>query len=362
MTRTNSIHRLGIILLLLQTVSGAVQGEQRTSERDRVPVSVAEAGMAPVIDEVPLSGTVTAPRSAGLSIAVGGLVETVHVEAGDRVEAGTLLVSIDPELARHELARRQAASQQAQVEKAEAERRLDEAEALINRRSIAESEVENRRAAVDAANARLAQRQAEQALQRAQLDRHQVKAPFAGAINRKLTNAGEWVEPGRVLVELVNLENLRIDFAAPQDVFARLTLETPIQLQLAGQSAAIAGRILRIVPVTDPQARSFVIHAQPTKATAMTPGMSARGTLHLSGPEQAVVIPRDALLRDPSGRTTVWTLDRSAEAPAARERKVTVEAAFGDRVALASGLEAGEEVIVRGNSRLQEGQRVRVTP
>ncbi|WP_404363610.1 efflux RND transporter periplasmic adaptor subunit [Marinobacter sp.] len=331
------------------------------SERsDGVPVVVDKAEMMPVIREVPLTGTVIAPRTSLVSVSVGGLVEQVHVEAGDRVTRGTLLVTLDAELARHELDRLKGAVRQAEAELADARRRLVEAESLENRQSIAESEVESRRAAAKAAAATLTQRQAERNLQQTRLERHTITAPFDGAISHRMTAAGEWVDPGTGLVELVNLNDVRIDFAAPQEAFARLTRDTPLSIRLPGQPEPVPGQIIRIVPVTDPDARSFFIQAKPENGAAMTPGMSAQGTLRITTDQEAVAVPRDALIRSASGRTTVWILDTSAGKPVARERKVEVRAAFGEKIALKQGLDAGTRVIVRGNTRLQEGQEVRV--
>ena len=331
-----------------------------TAQSQDIPVAVEKAGLAPVIQEVPLTGTVIAPRTSLVSVSVGGLVQQVHVEAGDRVTRGTLLVTLDSEVALHELDRLEGSVRQAEAELADAQRRLREAESLENRRSIAESEVESRRAAAKAAAAILVQRQSERDLQKTRFERHIISAPFDGAISRRMTAAGEWVQPGTGLLELVNLSDVRIDFAAPQEVFARLTPETPLEIRLPGQPDAVAGRIIRIVPVTDPRARSFIIQAEPENGPAMTPGMSARGLLSLKTHQEAVVVSRDALIRSPSGRTTVWVLDKSGDTPVARERKVQLLAAFGEHVALEEGVEIGTEVIVRGNSRLQEGQEVQV--
>lgn len=351
-----------IVFALTLNVSQAQAQEQEQTREEAAPVSVDESRLESVVEEVRVTGTVTSPRSARISAAVGGLVEQVQIEAGDRVEAGTVLVTIDSELARHQLSQLEAAVQQAQADLADARRRLQEAETLQNRQSIAESEVESRRAAAEAAAATLAQRQAEKALQQARLERHTVAAPFSGVVSRKLTASGEWVDPGTALLELVDLANLRIDFALPQEVFARLTLETSIQIIPSGHAEAVEGEILQIVPVTDPQARSFITHAAPKQNLSMMPGMSAQGVIRLITDQQAVVIPRDALVRAPSGRTSVWVLDENEDPPIARERKIEISATFADKVAVGEGLEEGETVIVRGNSRLQEGQTVRVQP
>lgn len=362
MARSSKINSTLSALLTLALLPWVLSPPAFAQDDEAAPVVVEEVGTARVINEVPVTGTITSPRSARLSTAVGGLVEQVHIEAGDRVEAGSIVVTIDPELARHELDLREAAIQQARAELADARRRLQEAEALQNRASIAESEVESRQAAVEQTRATLAQREADRALQKARVERHEVEAPFPGVVSRKLTATGEWVAPGTVLLELVDTENLRIDFAAPQDVFARLTPDTPISITPSGHTGPVEGRIIQIVPVTDPEARSFIIHALPNEETAMTAGMSAQGLLRLTTDQEAVVIPRDALIRSPSGRTTVWLLDREGDQPIARERKIEVSTTFGDKVAIEDGLEAGETVIVRGNTRLQEGQRVQVQP
>lgn len=356
MARCRQIRILALGWLLSWVTLGHAVAQQ-----EAVPVAVAQAEMARVIDEVPITGTVTSPRSARLSMEVDGLVEEVHVEAGDRVEADAVLVTLGSELARRELERLEAYVRHARVELADARRRLDEAEAL-ERQSIPETEVESRRAAVEGAKATLAQRRAQRELQSARLERHTLEAPFAGVISRKLTAPGEWVAPGSVLLELVDLADLRIDYAVPQEAFARLSTETPIRVRPAGYGEAVSGRIRRIVAVTDDEARSFIIHAVPEEGLAMSPGMSAQGLLRLTTQREAVVVPRDALIRSPSGRATVWVLDRSEEPPLARERRVSVGASFGDRIALEKGIEAGETVVVRGNTRLQEGQVVSIQP
>ncbi|MFE8071881.1 efflux RND transporter periplasmic adaptor subunit [Marinobacteraceae bacterium S3BR75-40.1] len=346
-----SLMTRGLLLGLVSTFAWAQQAP---------PVTVAKARIEPVVEEVPVTGTVTSPSHAQLSSAIGGLVKAVHVEAGERVESGQLLVTLDDELARHQLASLEAAVVEAQAQVSNAERRLQEAESLQSRRSIAKSEVEDRRAALNMAQAALAQRQADFRQQRARLERHTVEAPFAGVIASRMTASGEWVEPGTPLMELVDLAHLRIDYAVPQVVFNRVNADSDICVQPAGLKEPVPGRIERIVPVTDARSRTFKIHAVPEQAVAMAPGMSARGQLRLLTDREAVVIPRDGLMRQPSGRTLVWVIDDEGEQLLAHERRVTVGTAFGDLVAITEGLEAGERIVIRGNNRLREGQPVRI--
>ena len=92
-----------------------------------VPVEVATARLVPVVIEIPLTGTVTARDHASLSSRVSGLVSAVHVTAGDRVEKGALLLSLDPTLEKLGLAEAEAASAEAQAGLDEARRRRGQA-------------------------------------------------------------------------------------------------------------------------------------------------------------------------------------------------------------------------------------------
>jgi len=92
------------------------------------PVVVAAAERRSVIEEVPLSGTVSSPRVARLSPEVAGLVAEILVEARDRVESGAPLVRLDRTLASLALEAATAATEQAREELADARRRLADAQ------------------------------------------------------------------------------------------------------------------------------------------------------------------------------------------------------------------------------------------
>ena len=69
---------------------------------------------------------------------------------------------------------------------------------------------------------------------------------------------------------------------------------------------------------------------------------------------------RDALLRHPDGRTTVWVVDGDDEQLSVSERLVRTGLAFDGQVVVRSGLDAGQRVVVEGNEALQQGQGVTI--
>ena len=335
-------------------------GSVAAARADGPPVVAETVGEETITEVLRVSGSVTSPRAAVLSPSVGGLVSVLEVDAGDRVEAGQVLVGLDDELARQALRRAEATETQARSALADAQRRLAEAERLVGDRSIAETEVKSRRAEVEADEAMLAAAAAGAAEQQAVVERHSVRAPFAGVVAERLTELGEWVSPGDALVRLVSTRTLRVDFRVPQDHFAALTPATPVTVFLdAAPGGEWAGRIDAIVPVNDPAARTFLLRVTAPEAPA-APGMSARAAIRLDTGRRAVVVSRDALTRHPDGRSTVWVVEGQGADATVSQRRVEPGLEFDGRVEIVSGIEAGARVVVRGNEALREGQAVTV--
>ncbi len=330
---------------------------------DGVPVTVADAREMPIRQEVRVTGTVTSKQSARLSVATGGLVQAIRVEEGSAVNAGDPLLELDPELAQLQWEAARAGAEQARLALADARRRLSEAQTLAPQRSIAETAVRDLEAEAAEDAAFLARAEAQAGYQHALLERHILRAPFDGVISAKLTEIGQWVEPGQAVLDLVATSDLRLDFAVAEDFLARLTPDTEVAFQLsADPGQRYRGKIATVVPVADPGARTFLLRVHCEQCPAiLAPGMSVVATLRLQTARTGVVVPRDATLRYPDGRVVVWSVAPGEDGPVAREHLVRTGLAFDGLVEIVEGLTAGQQVVVRGNEALQNGQRLRVT-
>lgn len=315
------------------------------------PVVLASVREAPLTENIPITGTVTSARSAALSVAVAGLVQQVHVDNGSHVQEGDTLLSLDPELQQALLASSRAELNEAEAALADARRRYEEASTLKATTSIAASEVRSIAAEVTMAEAAVERYRAQTQQQTTQLARHTLKAPFAGVISAKHTEAGEWVDPGTAVLALVDTDHLRIDFAVPQEAFRRLDNNARIELMDANTTVPIQ----TVVPVSDPASRSFLLRAAPLAGDWM-PGMSVKARVWLSGEQTALQVPNDALVRYPDGRVSVWLAATEDGVLIARERFIRVASGRGTWIAVLDGLEAGSQVVVRGNEYLSNGQ------
>lgn len=348
-------------LLKITAILAMVSAAALPSAFAASPVEVSQSEQRAIVQIVTVSGTVTSPQSAVLSPSIGGLVEKTLVDAGDRVAAGTVVVTLDSELARLALERAIAEETEARIELDDAKRRLAEAERVGPQRGIAETEIKSLRAEVTRDEAALEAAAAAARQQKATLRRHDVRAPFDGVVAQRLAQVGEWVNPGDGLVELVATEGLRFDFRVPQTYYARLNEQTQIDLTLdAVPDEVVPGRIQSIVPVKDPGARTFLVRvvADTQHSLLVTPGMSARGALKIDTGREAVVVPRDAVLMYPDGRKTVWVVVSEDGRAIVHERRIQAGLEFDGVVEVRSGLEAGLDVVTRGNESLRDGEAV----
>lgn len=356
--RTRLLNFLGLALVTGPAISLAAFAQEAA------PVSVTETAREPIIRELRVTGSVTSPRAALLSPAVAGLIAEMRVDAGDAVNAGDLLVVLDPELEALAVQRSEAAAREARAALDDARRRLAEAERLGSEKGISASEIRSRAAEVQEDEAALAAATAALEQQRARLERHRIRAPFKGVISERLAEVGEWTSPGDGLLSLVATEGLRFDFQVPQEFFPQLDLDTRVSLKLdAVPDIDIPGTVHAIVPVSETSGRSFLLRAYPEagELPPIIPGMSARATLFIDTGRRNVVIPRDALLRYPDGRTTVWVVNQGNEGSTVSEQRVDTGLEFGGRIEIRSGLDAGQMIVTRGNESLADGQSVRVT-
>lgn len=344
-----------LAILLLLNLMAARAAEAPT-------VMVEQARVAEITRQVPLSGTVTSAKVSRLSSEISGQVAALKVDFGDRVKAGDVLLVLDSEIGKWEYQASQALTEQLRAELADAKRRYADAQRLRKQKSISENEIQLRKAEVEIKAAALKRQQAEEQRQKARFERHVLRAPFAGVISDKLTEVGEWVEPGTSVLELVMLDSLYADFSVPQVFYPLIDDNSRITLTLNALSQQqFDGTIDVVVPVNDPSARTFMLRVLFDSTDAdIIPGMSVNGLLQVSSKRRGIVVSRDAVLRYPDGRITVWVVREHDGKFQAIERKVTTGHGFDGQVEIREGIVAGDTVVVEGNEALEADQIVRI--
>jgi len=337
----------------------------RAFGENAMPVSVVRIVRAPVTEELRLTGTLQARRVSRLSTEVDGIVAELLVDDGDRVSAGQLIVRLNDEVATIEKSATAAAVAEAAARLADAERRYRELLALSKKQHVPATNVDSAKTEIDISRAALAQSRARDRHAQAMLHRHAVRAPFDGLVRAKLVEVGEWVETSTALVELVETDFLRLEAPVPQFYFSRVRAGTRVELRFdAIPRDTFAATITTTIPVSDTGARTFPVRIDlPNDSGRLAPGMSARVVVHIEADDDAaaLIVPQDAIVRQPDGSTAVWTVTTEDGVVEAHPRIVTTGRVSRNNVEIVEGdLAAGDQVVVRGNEILRPGQVVSV--
>ncbi len=321
---------------------------------DVFKTSQSESGQA-----LTISGTLIAKKRSLLSPRIDGLITNVNVDAGSKVKKGDILMSLDSVLAEHELQQVKANVARAQADLAEAKRLVREAERLVANKHIPENELAIRQAQLKIKQAELSAIRANQANIEERIHRHNLIAPFSGVISNKYSEVGEWVSRGDEVLELVNLDQVRLDVNVPQERYADITINTPVTVSSdAYQNQKIAANIQAIVPVSNEQVRAFLVRITlDNPSLTLLPGTSAIAEFDIkSADRQSVLIPRDALLVNPDGGYNIFVINDGK----AHRRSVIIDHLTQKGAHVSKGVAADELVVIRGNEMLQNDQSVTI--
>ncbi len=311
-------------------------------------------------DRIELTGTVEADNDAILSAQTAGTVVNL-AERGHRVQAGQVVAQLDPAIARAAVEQAEASVAAAQAQFDLAADNLKRQEPLYRDSVISALEFENVRAGHNQAQAQLSQAKAALAQAQQQLRNTSVTAPFSGVVEERLVEKGEQVMPGTPVVRIVNTNLVKITAGVPERYAGDIEIGTPVQVDLA--SAGIGkrnGRVSFVGSAIDPQSRTFPIEISLENVDArLKPQMVARLYVTRQRVEDAIVVPRTAVLADENG-TSVFVATRAGDVVTAERREVVLGAAYGGQAVVQTGLTAGDEVIILGQSNVTQGDALEV--
>ena len=310
-----------------------------------------------------LTGTVEAAQNADLASLQAGVIEQLFVEVGDKVSKGQKLLALDATLAKLTLAETKASVDSSKVSLAEAKRLYQEVLALSKQQVVAQTLINERKAAVAAANAELARQTASLARQTELVNRHTLYAPFAGVIASRNADLGEWVTQQTSVFNLVEQDKLRLALAVPQEYYQYLThyqgqnlKQTPVSAVITPDfngAASFTRTISRLVAVSNQQSRTLLVHIdlsgeQQEQTSALVPGMSATAELQFSlnqqNQTQVIWLPEQALKQHPDGGSSVFAVVNNqaqrfiVNVLEKREQQVAVTGAPAEHAYVASGI------------------------
>ncbi|WP_444815027.1 efflux RND transporter periplasmic adaptor subunit [Variovorax brevis] len=336
------------------------------------PVSVATVATTDITAWDEFSGRLEAVERVDVRSRVAGAVQAVHFEEGSLVKQGQLLITIDPApyAAEVDRAEAQVAAAQARVSQATSEH--VRATRLWDEQAIAQRELDERGNAKREAEANLRAAQAALQTARLSLGYTQVRAPVSGRIGKFEVTVGNLVAAGPgapVLTTLVSVSPIYASFDVDENVIGRalkdmpggssaraLIGKIPVQMGTAASNGTpFEGRLQLIDNQVDARSGTVRVRAAfDNKDGELIPGQFARIRMGQAKSSNVMLVSERAIGTDQSKKfVMVVNGDNKTE-----YREVTLGAPANGLRIVASGLKAGENVVVNGLQHVRPGALV----
>ncbi|NJI24910.1 efflux RND transporter periplasmic adaptor subunit [Aeromonas veronii] len=328
-------------------------------------VSVLTLTVRELVISEDLPARVAALRSADIRAQISGIVQRRLFEQGAEISAGTVLFQINPAPFKADVDSAAAALQRAEAVLARARIQIDRLKPLLRTDAISRQTYDDAISQRDQAAADVAQARATLARHQLNLQFASVEAPIAGRIDQALVSEGALVSPtdATPMARIQQIDQVYVDVRQPASVLESLRQQagstapelaveilgsngTPLGMQghilFSGiEVDAGTGDVLLRVLVDNPERR-------------LLPGLYVQARIPRARYANALTVPQQAVVRT-SGQTNVWVVDGQGQA-----QLVSVNTAelVNNQYRIASGLSAGQQVVIEGIDRLTPGVQV----
>lgn len=336
------------------------------------PVGVDAVITEPLSQTVPVLGRLVAVQRGTVAALTRGPVLEVHVQVGDRVREGDVLVtqamdrlSRSRDVAKEvvDAALASVATARSQLELAQQE--LDRFDKLKGSAAFSAANRDDKAFEVAVRRAQVGEAQAEVARARALLEEAQldvdlgvIRAPFGGVVIDRHTVRGAYLTVGDSVVTLINDDDLEVEADVPAPRVAGLEPGREVGLRFGPAPGPHKAYVRAVVPEENALTRTRVVRFLPEfdGATDIRPAAGQTVTVDVPVGEarDVVTVHKDAVLPRGDQNSVFVVAEDGTVAP----RGVDLGEAVGTRFVVLGGLEPGDLVVVRGNERLRPGDTV----
>ncbi len=292
--------------------------------RPPMTVELATATRAPVAETVQVVGNLVGAQTVEVAPKVSGRLQAVEVRIGDPVRRGQLIALVEDQEIREQVKQAEASYQvsQATIRQREAdlkfaETNLDRSRSLFERQLLpkqalddAEARFQSAAAQLDLARAQFAQSTSRLDELRITLGNTRIVSPVDGFVGRRRLDAGAFVNSNAPVVDVVDIRTVRMVVNLVERDIRRISVGAPADVDVdAYPGEVFRGRIARVAPVLDPATRTAEMEIEvPNADFRLKPGMYARVNLVVGQRQDALVVPRNAVVAV-DGRQGVFTIE-----------------------------------------------------
>jgi membrane fusion protein (multidrug efflux system) len=358
----NNNNRAILMITMLILVAGLILGgcAEKTSGPPPMPeVAVVTIQPKPVVMTTELPGRTAAYLIAEVRPQVGGIIQKRMFQEGSNVNAGQALFQIDPALYEAALARSEANLAAIQLKA----NRLRE---LLADKAVSQQEC-------DDAAAALKQIQADIQTARINLKYTMITAPISGRIGRSSVTVGALVTAQQplALATIQQMNPMYVDVSQSTADILRLRRQLQkgqldqnnknqqkVRLVMDdGTEYPLKGTLQFRDVTVDPTTGSVILRIVfPNPKGVLLPGMFVRAVVQEGVNKKAILVPQQAVTRDPKGNPLTLIVDAQGKV---QQRPLTLDRTIGKDWLVLSGLGPGERVIVEGVLKVKPGMPVK---
>lgn len=337
---------IATIIVLMLWILGTFRHGVIQASKAPVPVESAEGlptekiamQMIPAVTEA--VGTIQAEQLATLTSRVVANVVEMRAAAGQHVASGQTLVVLDERDLRHRVEQAQDAVRSAEATMAQAQSDYRRDKPLFDQQVITPYDFEHTQTNLKTAEANLHRLQQAQREAEVNLSYAVIRSPFTGVVVDKLANVGDLAAPGKPLLTMYEQGRLWLEANVPEELMDRVHINRVLPFRIDAVGRQMQGRVVEIVPSSDPASRTVVVRVHLSEPKDVVPGMFGRLLLPMK-PEQILTVPATALIR--AGQLTM--VDVVSEGRVQR-RIVQLGRGIGNQYEVLSGIAAGETVAI----------------
>jgi len=343
------------ILLVGAAALWGCGGDDATQAKG-TPVTAERVSAHRIVEQIQATGELLAVDEASVAAEVSGRITAMRVSEGAPVSAGDVVLEIDRERRELELANESAMVAAARSEIEQQRRELDRIRTLHTSEAASQAQLDAANTRVSSAQAALAAAEAKLGLAKLALRNASVAAPFDGLVARRFVSAGDHVAEGEKLFDLVALDPIEVEFHLTERDSARVAVGHKVEVRVTPYPDEVFHATVHVVsPRIDPATRTLRVKALvENPERKLRPGLFARADLGVAVRERVAMVPEQAVLQRSDGSVVFVVRDGNRA-----ERRHVRLGVFRDGLAeVLDGVAVGEQVIVRGSSRLVDGSVV----
>ncbi len=306
-----------------------------------------------------VSGKIQATNSADLSTRMMGYVNKVHVNVGDKVRKGQLLVSINNSDLQAKRAQVNAGITEATAAFKNAQKDYNRFKNLFADNSASQKEMDDMTANFEMAKARLESANQMKNEINAQFTYSNITAPFSGTVTSKNVEAGNMANPGMPLISIETPGNFEVMAMVPETEISEIKKRTTVDVLVKSINKTLKGKVTEVSTSAKNTGGQYLVKIDLDKTDAnILSGMftTVQFPLERKGTSTLVLIPTEAIITN-GQLSGVYTVSQSNTAML---RWLRLGKTFGNQVEVLSGLNREEAYIVSAEGKLYNGAKITI--